>query len=196
MEQGFISLLYPTEAAQSRAAEKVGVPHISDEVCEELGLSSLLDLRNSNLSDYFTDDAEIIRYRQAVVTDMLRNKELGETLNRALPILFDITELRRLDSEKASTGDSYLYSITEIELYVSCVDTLYRGFLDIRDRVESEAFRHLFNVIFELAESEYYKELNQKLSELASRIREVKSVTVGVNLDVQCGCYFGKFGAV
>jgi len=183
MEQGFISLLYPTEAAQSRAAEKGGVPNISEAVCEELGLSSLIDLRNSSLSKYFTDDPAVIRYRQAAVSDMLQSKEIGETLNRVLPILFDITELRRLDTERVSTGDSYLYSITEIELYISCIEALRDGFSPIRDKVESEAFLHLFRVIFELAESDYYKDLNEKLSSLASRIREVKSITVGVNLD-------------
>ena len=183
MEQGFISLLYPTEEAQSRAAEKGGVPNISEAVCEELGLSSLIDLRNSSLSKYFTDDPAVIRYRQAAVSDMLQSKEIGETLNRVLPILFDITELRRLDTERVSTGDSYLYSITEIELYISCIEALRDGFSPIRDKVESEAFSHLFRVIFELAESDYYKDLNEKLSSLASRIREVKSITVGVNLD-------------
>ena len=40
-------------------------------------------------------------------------------------------------------------------------------------------------LIAELAESDYYKELNEKLRELTKRVREIRSVTVGVNLDAQ-----------
>ncbi len=185
MEIPFLSLLYPEEAQKEAAAMRENIPAISDTVCDELGLSTLFDLKNSMLSEYFTKDPAVILYRQAVLTDMLKTPEIGETLETVLPILFDITELRRLDTRSASSGDSYLYSMTEIELYVSAVDALYNGFSEIRDRVESDAFRRLFSVVFELAESDYYKELNRRLSELSSRIHEVKSITVGVNLDPQ-----------
>ncbi len=183
MDIPFLSLLYPTLAQKEAAALREGVPAISDEVCEELGLLEIFDLKNSMLSEYFTSDPTVIRYRQSVISDMLEIPEIGRTLAEALPILFDITELRRLDTRYASSGESYLYSMTEIELYVSAVDALYAGFSPLRDRVTSEAFRKLFSVVLELAESDYYKELNRRLSELSSRIHEVKSITVGVNLD-------------
>ena len=35
----------------------------------------------------------------------------------------------------------------------------------------------------QLTESDYYKELNEKLRELTVRVRDIKSVTIGVNLD-------------
>ena len=45
------SLLYPN--GEEPAGEKV---NISDEVISELGLDFLIDLKSSNLSDYFTTD--------------------------------------------------------------------------------------------------------------------------------------------
>ena len=190
MENSFLSLIYPSEQTKTSHSVASALPNISAEVCEELGLSRIFSLKNSDIRYFFTCDREVIEYRQEALTDIMNISELSETLNRALPILFDITELRRLDNSRAlSAGDSYLYSITEIELYVSCVDTLYEGLSSVSDRLKSRAFTHFCEVITELAQSSYYKELNEKLSALASRVHEVKSITVGVNLDAQLRPY-------
>lgn len=185
MENKFISLLYPNEKSMEYHSDPSRLPAISEAVCEELGLEEIFCLRNSSLTDFFTSDIEVIKYRQETVADMMNIPELKETLARVHPILDDIKELRYLDSEEAATADSYLYSITEIELYVSCIDTLREGFAPVTDKIKSRAFGELSGFINELSESDYYKELNRRLESLASRVREVKSVTIGVNLDRQ-----------
>ncbi len=183
MEEKFISLLYPSESSYIYHSYRDNLPNISDAVCDELGLTELFDLKNSSLGDFFTSDAEVIRYRQETISDIINIPEIKKTLNEVHPILHDIEELRVLDRENTSSGDSYLYSITEIELYVSCIDLLKAGFEPIRDRIKSSAFRALSDFVIGLADSEYYSELNKKLKALASRVHEVKSVTIGVNLD-------------
>ena len=185
MNEKLISLLYPSEKSRDYHADRRNLPDISENVCDELGLTEIFGLKNSALTDFFTADPEVILYRQDAVRDMIEIPEIKETLAKAHPILDDIQELRRLDDESSSSGDSYLYSITEIELYVSCIDTLMAGLMPVKDRIRSEAFKALSSFIFELSSSEYYKELNEKLDALASRVREVKSITVGVNLDKQ-----------
>ncbi len=181
----FISLLYPTEQSRSAHADGIGLPDISDDVCIELGLEEIFDLKCGRLADFFTTDEDVIRYRQQTLEDMVEIPEIGATLAEVTPILEDINELRRLDIETNSSGESYLYSITEIELYVSCIDALSRGLSPVRDRIKSEAFSALADFAIELAESEYYTELNKKLEALAARVHEVRSITVGVNLDNQ-----------
>ncbi|MBQ9071099.1 MAG: hypothetical protein IJY23_07135 [Clostridia bacterium] len=183
MQEKFISLLYPNEDSQSFHSYRDNLPDISDAVCDELGLTDLFALKSCSLSDFFTEDIDVIRYRQSTLNDILNIPELKSTLSEVHPILDDIQQLRRLDMESSNSGDSYLYSITEIELYVSCIDMLKRGFEPIRDRIKSPAFTTLADFVIELAGSEYYAELNKKLSALASRVHEVKSVTIGVNLD-------------
>ena len=183
MGEKFISLLYPTEESYIYHSDRTVLPDISENVCDELGLNEIFNLKNSSLTDFFTEDPDVILYRQSAIKDLINIPELKETLAKAHPILDDIQELRRLDTESSSSGDSYLYSITEIELYVSCIDTLREGFMPIRDKIESSAFKNLSDFIFELSSSDYYKELIKKLESLASRVHEVKSITVGVNLD-------------
>ena len=183
MEEKFISLLYPSEESRLFHQNRENLPNISDDVCYELGLEEIFDLKRASLSDFFTSDEQVIRYRQEVFADILATPQIKDTLARVHPILDDITELRRLDRESNSSGDSYLYSITEIELYVSCIDTLRDGFAPLRGSLRSRAFCALADLAIELGSSDYYKELNKKLEALASRVHEVRSVTVGVNLD-------------
>lgn len=183
MENRFVSLLYPSEESEIFHRNRVNMPKVAEDVCDELGLNEIFDLKTSSLTDYFTTDESVISYRQSTVKDLLAIPELLDTLSGIHPILDDIRELRRLDNDNVTSADSYLYSITEIELYVSCLDTLKRGFGGVRDKIVSPAFTALADFVRELTESEYYCELNKKLSALSDRVHEVKSITIGVNLD-------------
>ena len=178
------SLIYPDETTYTNHQDGKDAPRIDMFVLNELGLLEIFDLKNSELEHYFTEDAAVIRHRMDVFDDMLACPELATTLNRLVPILSDILELRRMEAEY-DEGDSYLESITEIELYISSITTLHKGLAPIRDRLKSSAFLTLTDRVIELAESDYYKELNQKLKELTARVRDIRSVTVGVNLDAQ-----------
>ena len=178
------SLIYPNETTYIRHRDGEDSPRIDMFVLNELGLLDILDLKNRDLNEYLTTDAAVIRHRMDVFDDMLACPELATTLNRLVPILSDILELRRMEAEY-DAGDSYLESITEIELYISSVSTLHGGLSPVRSRLKSTAFQTLADRIAELAESDYYRDLNAKLAELTARIRDIRSVTVGVNLDAQ-----------
>lgn len=181
----FLSILYPSEEAAARAARGQDLCRVSEREIEELGLCELLPLTGGSLSGLFTTDPAVIAYRGEVFSDLARVPALSRVLSEAIPVLYDILSLRRLDDELGTSGEDYLYSITEIELYVSCIDLLSRGLAPIADQLKSRGFRAFADRIAELAGSDYYRELNEELSRLSSRIREVKSITVGVNLDAK-----------
>ncbi len=179
-----ISLLYPNEETLRKAAIGGGT-RLSEITAEQLELYYLIDLNSCDIGSFFTKDAETIRYRQGMFADMAANPSLSQTLLRMLPLLSDITELRRMGSESGGDTQSYLYSITEVELYTSLMEHLKKGLLPIRENLKSPAFCAFADRIAYLTESEYYKNLNEKLEELTKRVREIKSITVGVNLDSQ-----------
>lgn len=178
------SLIYPDEATQERHMRSEDRPDISQYVVDELGFGDIMQLKSGSLPEFFTADPAVIAYRNETFSDLLENPGLIDTLNSVMPILNDILELRRLESDSGDTTD-YLASITEIELYISSVDTLNDGLNAVSDSLHGRAFRTLCDRINELAESNYYSELNEKLCELTKRVREIKSVTIGVNLDAQ-----------
>lgn len=180
----FISLLYPDEASYSFHRNRRNLPCISEETCDALGLTELFQLRNGMLSDFFTASEEVLRYRQQTLGDLLALPTLKEALLAVRPILNDICELRALDSDRTAK-DAYLYSITEIELYVSCISTLKETLQPLRESMQSPAFRTLCDFVLSLTDSAYYKDLNQRLGELSSHVHEIKSLTIGVNVDAQ-----------
>ena len=178
------SLLYPDQATVAAHHSGADAPLIDDFTLEELGLPEVLPLKNSRLSTFVTADPAVIRYRQEVFADMLAHEEIGKTLSKLVPVLFDIMELRRLGSDHSDTAD-YLSSMTEIELYISSIDILYQGICKASTPYAGTAFNALSSYVKNLVESDYYAELNERLAELTNRVREIKSVTIGVNLDAQ-----------
>ena len=178
------SLIYPDITSKRAHLSGQEVPDIDMFDLEELGLLEAFDLKSGNLSDYFTINPEVMKYRMETFDDMLRCPELTAMLNKLIPVLTDIMELRRLEADNGDTND-YLSSMTEIELYIASVEVLHEGLRSIRPELKSRAFVKLSDKITELAESDYYAELNKKLNELTQRVREIKSVTIGVNLDAQ-----------
>ncbi len=179
------SLIYPDEESQTSHYGGDDKPFIDMFVLEELGLLEIFNLKNSDLDEYFTADPKVIEHRMEVFSDMLEFPQIATTLNRLIPILTDIMELRQLEADLGNNTESYLESITEIELYISSISTLHEGFADIKDKVKSKAFTALAKRIDDLVCSDYYAELNAKLEELTNRVRDIKSVTIGVNLDAQ-----------
>ena len=178
------SLIYPDEKTQEKHYRGEDSPNIDMFVLEELGLLEVFNLKNSNLDEYFTNDPDVVAHRIAVFEDMLEHPEISVMLNKLIPVLTDIMELRRLEADTGDT-ESYLESLTEIELYISSISILHAGLTEIKDKVRSDAFKMLSRRIEDLVTSDYYSELNAKLAELTSRVRDIKSVTIGVNLDAQ-----------
>lgn len=185
MDNSYISLLYPNAESQRRHDTGHDHPNISKDVIEQLELDYVIELKNSDITDFFTMDDEVIKYRQEVFSDMLKFPDLTKMLLKIIPVLGDIQELRRLSGDMGGTTESYLYSITEIELYTSVMEILYKGMYPLKNELKSKAFKELAARVEELTSSDYYKELNAKLAELTSRVKEIKSITVGVNLDAQ-----------
>ncbi|MBR5539099.1 MAG: hypothetical protein IKU61_04295 [Clostridia bacterium] len=183
MEQFDFSLLYPTREMKRMHEAGEKRPYVTEETAASLGLTDLISLKNSSLVSYFTTDREVIDYRAGIFSDMLEVREISDTFVKVLPVLSDIGELRRMSSSSERTTDAYLLSLSEIELYISTVEILRDGLLPVRDRLKAKALISLCEYVRTIAESEYYSELNRKLSELTNRVRDIKSITIGVNLD-------------
>ena len=180
-----ISLLYPDADTLRRHMLGEENARLSPSTAEQLELYFMMDLKSCDFGSFYTCDPEVILYRQDTFADMMENPELSAVLLKMIPFLNDITELRRMGSDSAASTESYLYSITEVELYTSLLDLLRDQLLPMAPKFKSTAFRRFAERINTLTGSEYYKNLNNQLKELTSRVREIKSVTIGVNFDAQ-----------
>lgn len=185
VDQSDISLLYPDADSLRRHSLGEEIARLSHETEEQLELSCLMDLKSCDFGSFYTSDPEVILYRQDVFSDMIANPSLIQILHKMIPFLNDITELRRMGGDSGASTEAYLYSITEVELYTSLLELLQTQLLPLAPNFKSAAFRRFAERINTLTGSEYYRNLNDELKELTSRVREIKSITIGVNLDSQ-----------
>ena len=101
MENTFgLSLIFP----ENKAGKSFHLPGgLSDSTADSLGLSELFPLSHASPGDFFTDDAEVLQYRQKTIADLLNVPEISSVLSRMLPYLTDITDLRSMSD--SSDGD-------------------------------------------------------------------------------------------
>ena len=170
------SLLYPDAEHRGRGME------YTEGALTDLGFSGWFDLKNSSLTELLTREPDVIRYRGETVRDVTKTPEALAVLKKCAPIMSDIADVRRL-AASADPSDEYIYGVTEVELYVSLLDLLKSDLLPLRDRFTSEGMREFCSRVSTLTESEHYKEINVLLAELPNRVRQIRSVTLGVNLD-------------
>ena len=135
-----ISLLYPDADTLRRHMMGEEVGQLSDNPAEQLELYYLMDLKSCNFGSFFTCDPEIILYRQDTFEDLTNHPELAKILLKMIPLLNDITELRRMGSDSSQSTEAYLYSITEVELYTTLLDMLRDELLPLAPELKSAAF--------------------------------------------------------
>lgn len=178
-----ISLLYPSQESQREQYLADSSAEYRRSAMSQLELDVLFDMPSDALANFFTTDPEVIKYRQETFTDLIDTPDICDVFRRMIPMLQDIAELRRMGGDFSSEGEGYLYSVAEAEIYISLLELLRDGLLPSADKYKSRAMVAFTDRIRNLTESDDAKELIDRLSELGSKVREIKSVTIGVNLD-------------
>lgn len=178
-----ISLLYPNQETAKEHFLSDSDADIRSSAIAQLEMESLFDMPSETIANFFTTDPEVIKYRQETFADLVDAPEICDVLCRMTPMLHDIAELRRMGGDFSSEGEGYLYSVAEAEIYVSLLELLRDGLLPHTDKYHSRAMVAFSDRIRSLTESDDAKELNDRLSDLGSRVSEIRSVTIGVNLD-------------
>lgn len=138
---------------------------------------------DTQFTELFTSNSEVIRYRLDVLDDLIRNSTLCDCFREILPQIELIAQLRT-DKQRATDTTQCLYSISEIEMYTDCVDLLYDAIAQVKD-IKSAGLSSLFTLIKKVHESDEYIKLKQNSQALMKQTRSIRSVTIGVNLDAQ-----------
>ncbi len=129
-----------------------------------------------------TDDEETIKYRCDVFEDFLRFPKLREDLTALLLKLKDLREIERFqkDSESSSLWqlvnrlremDGYVDCITQIKTTLEEIDIRSEGLISLRTKVQA-----IYN-------DSGFPLLKEDIETTMKEVRNVKSITLGVNLD-------------
>ncbi|MBO5474047.1 MAG: hypothetical protein J6A08_09715, partial [Lachnospiraceae bacterium] len=133
-----------------------------------------------SLENFYTTDPMVLRYRLAVVRDLVEQDELYKVFCKAVSVIYNISDLRKAINSDF-TVESALGSVRYLEMYQEIVNLFADALKGCE--VQSDGMRHFKEQILSIAESEEFKTLDTELSEMEVRFGYLKSVTIGVNLD-------------
>ena len=181
-----ISLLYPKgESNGFRIMSEVTMHDLGfDTICEAVadkkdGQQAMI----MRILSKMTDDPYVARYRSDIFEDIYKNPDMCKSM---MEILDKINFLRDYGSfkkkyEEASGIWELMHRLEEINEYIGYVEAIYQC-LSTAD-IQSEGLLGLREYINEIYHDNGFEDLKKDISKLKSSTQDLKSVTVGINLN-------------
>ncbi len=132
----------------------------------------------------FTTDIEVILYRQAILNDLLNNPDLVQQLHVLLEEIIVLEGYLTSPQWKENVLRQVAWRLSELQRYVDTVAMLYEVLVKAGDAIQSEGFKKLRNHLETTMNGETFQHLKQELPELLPKIRDIRSITIGINLDL------------
>lgn len=153
-----------------------------DYICEALTKDPYeLNIIKGFLST-ITDNEEVIKYRRDIFEDFLNFPKLRDNLTALLLKLKDLREIERFQKDtEASSLWQLINRLRELDGYVDCI-TAIKETLEEND-VKSAGLLKLKEMVQSIYRNNGFTELKADITEMFSMIRDIKSITLGVNLD-------------
>ena len=134
-----------------------------------------------DVSSWLTDDPGEITARQEVFRDLLNDPLLEETFVDAKTKLNALADLmRKAGGFLPKDSETALYALRELSIFTDAVTGLAMG-----GNVRSERLGAFFNAVKAIAHDPDFIALRDWLNTLADSLRNIRSLTIGVNLDAQ-----------
>lgn len=187
MDDKYISLLWPknanlyapkTKKLSATAAENLDIA----EFCKRLSEN---DDESNYIKNIFTNlccDENVIKYRQEVFKDIISSKNLVSSLEHVLDSLISLSVLA---GRSTIVNEVKLWALfdryKELEGYSESILAIENALKD--EELKSDGLIKLKQLIESIVEDEKFKGFTKNLVELGVELIDIKSITVGINLD-------------
>lgn len=142
---------------------------------------------HSEFFTFITNDKEEIEKRNCIFRDVINSPKLLSLFENALEKLNVLASLYKKTGDVSSNdNETILYSLLEMLAFTDFVKIMAEGKSDIiYSELTSERFKNLFESTEQLSADEEFAALKDQLEKIESNLRDIRSVTLGVNLDAQ-----------
>ena len=179
-----ISLLFPDQNLKFNKLSDVTLHDIGmDNIVTKLSIQPAEQTYIYNVMSMMTDSPQNAKYRSDIFDDLMNNRDMREKI----VALFDrINFLREYGSYKHDHDHELgvwdlMHRLEEINDYIQCLDSIYEC-LSKAD-IHSEGLLSLRDYVKKLCEDNGYEGLKKDISLLRADTQNLKSVTLGVNLN-------------
>ena len=129
-----------------------------------------------------TDDQEVIEYRRDIFEDFLSFPKLREDLTALLLKLKDLRGIERFQKDtEAPSLWQLINRLRELDSYTDCI-TAIKESLESLD-IKSQGLLTLRKMVQDIYSDNGFSELKADITEMFTMVRNIRSITLGVNLD-------------
>ena len=180
-----ISLLTPPGFApdykvlSEAAIHDLGLDYLCEQVTEKKQERTLF----LSILSQMTDNPEVTKYRSDVFEDIYQNEAMRDEMLRILDrinFLRDYGSIGKTFEEAANVWD-LMHRLDELKDYIQCVEAIFKSLSDAQ--VHSEGLLRLKEYVDGLYHDNGFSELKKDIAALRATTSELKSVTVGINLN-------------
>ncbi len=133
------------------------------------------------LSEFLTLDKDTIKIRNEIFFDLINNRKILPELREIVQSLVDIQQLSYRDEDLDI--ESELYIVKELNMYTDVINRFHEMFSEAN--FTSNPLKKFVSDVETVYNSEDFKILCDKSEKLGNKINNIKSITIGVNLNAQ-----------
>ena len=180
-----MSMLYPENFSKTTYKLSKSAQHDLglDVICKEVAKSEDEERYILGVMSEMTDAPEVAEYRIEVFDDLIQNKYLRDDIMEILRKIRLLNEYGRLKKVYTDAPGAFdlIQRIEELKDYMITVETLYNCLKS--DNIRSQGLLTLRDYVKELYEEQGFKELKEDINRLKVTVSNIKSVTLGINLN-------------
>ena len=153
------------------------------ESISELGVDRYLGLTARQMAEYITCDSDELYARQNIYRDCLRLPRVYEALMLVRDSLESLERIAKNEQTYSTEIERTLYEFAGLGVYIDLISFLADTYDLVYDSLSSERLSEFFAVFHETVNSELFIAAKGLISGLETKLKVVKSVTIGVNLN-------------
>ena len=165
---------------------------ISEKLFDDLDMSFLGKIDSKDiLKKYLTRNPDIIKERHLIFKELSSNHEFADFMDDVLlkteSLISLLKEGKKYTLRESSNNERKFTSFRELLFFTECIDTLSEGAKSFKKNVSSKFFSDIFDYSEAVAESLWYQNAKLYIEKTADEIKNIKSLSLGVNLNAQLG---------
>ncbi len=178
------SLLYPKGVKPSgKTLSDDAVNDLSVElICEKLSGELFEQNIIRNIMINIEKDPRVISYRRDVFDDLYRFPDLRERIKGLLEELAYLKDLEKATKDPTASPVWQLVNrLHELDIYVTCISEIHKSLQD--HDIRSDGLLQLKEFVGSVYNENGFEHLHNDIKELVGEVSQVKSLSLGVNLD-------------
>ena len=164
---------------------------LSDEAINDLSLELICDKLADDTFEHniiknimikIERNPDVIKYRTDIFDDIIHFPKLRERIKELLEQLAFLKEMERSLKDTAAAPIWQLVNrLNELEIYINCISGINDALS--QNNIKSDGLKLLKDYVSSVYEESGFEYLKEDIKGLVNEVREIKSVSVGVNLD-------------